>query len=148
MNTERFWGNVNKSGVCWEWCGRINPAGYGMYGPKLAHRLILPLVGQPPVPKGLFVDHMCRNRKCVNPIHLRVVTSRTNSVENSLSIPAQNFQKKFCKRGHPFSAENTYRYEYEPGKQGRVCKRCHYERQHRVVKTVRPMRPFHESAAT
>lgn len=42
------------------------------------------------IPDGLVIDHICRNRACCNPAHLRAVTTRINAVENSIGISAKN----------------------------------------------------------
>lgn len=66
---------------CWEWQGKILPNGYGaktMNGRfVLAHRWVWALLlGK--IPDGLVIDHVCQNRRCVNPFHLRVVTQAEN----------------------------------------------------------------------
>lgn len=79
---ERFWSKVEKSSGCWAWTGHKNRNGYGWtLGPKgkgeSAHRIAYELlVG--PIPEGLQIDHLCRNRACVNPDHLEPVTQRVN----------------------------------------------------------------------
>lgn len=111
---------------CWEWVGYIAPGGYGRFrhfGGKgtLAHRYSYMLhKGQ--IQDGLVLDHICRNRKCVNPRHLKAVPRGMNATENSFSPCAVNKRKEFCKRGHPLVAENLY-------KDGRgfgrgACKTC------------------------
>jgi hypothetical protein len=82
---ERFWSKVDKRGPneCWEWTASRNWAGYGKFGVSTAHgvegahRVSLWLSGRE-TPKGMHVDHLCRNPPCVNPNHLEVVTHREN----------------------------------------------------------------------
>lgn len=95
---------------CWRWTGTINNHGYGhfWYLGKVCrvHRVSLILAGVE-VPDGMDVDHTCRNRWCVNPEHLRVVTERVNAIENNGSPLAVNAKKTHCPHGHPYSPENT-----------------------------------------
>lgn len=70
------------SGGCWEWTGGRSAAGYGMIRDEgqvvvYAHRALYQLlVG--PIPEGLELDHLCRNRACVNPAHVEPVTHEEN----------------------------------------------------------------------
>lgn len=79
----RFWGKVNKHtpNGCWEW-GGSKTDGYGdikVNGKTVkAHRVAYELsVG--PIPDGKHLDHVCHNRACVNPAHIRVATNTQNS---------------------------------------------------------------------
>ena len=108
---------------CWMWMLAINPDGYGwarMRGLKqhrLAHRVAYEaFVG--PIPKGLQIDHVCRNRWCVNPSHLDPVT-QTENFERGIRARGEDTH---CRRGHEFTPENTRR----QGKAGmwRVCATC------------------------
>lgn len=82
-----------------------------------AHRVAYELfVG--PIPEGLTLDHLCRVRHCVNPLHLEPVTRGENTRRND-SAPSQNARKTHCIRGHALIPENLY-----PRKYGRQCKLC------------------------
>lgn len=109
---------------CIEWEGRKHSAGYGMIysgGKKIyAHRAAYESANGP-IPKGMHIDHICRNRRCVNPEHLRIVTPRQNALENSISVPSKNVIKMYCSVGHKYDKGNTY---YRPDGHGRMCKEC------------------------
>ena len=127
----RFWSRVNKTESCWEWTG-AKDKGYGqitMYlgqqggrAREKAHRAVFILEGVE-IPEGKVVDHICRNRACVRPDHLRFASMRENVLENSESFPALNKQKTHCKRGHELSKDNVWRSTYET-RGSRICRRC------------------------
>lgn len=106
-----FWEKVVKSQGCWQWTGYAVD-GYGQHAGTQAHRYAYTeLVG--PIPEGLTIDHLCRNRSCVNPDHMEPVT-RAENTRRAFAL------KTHCKRGHEFDAANTYR-----TKGGhRSCRKC------------------------
>jgi hypothetical protein len=68
---QRFWTRVQKTESCWLWTGGDDHSGYGHFyflgRNRKAHRVSYEMfVG--PIPDGLQVDHLCRNRACVNPV--------------------------------------------------------------------------------
>jgi hypothetical protein len=108
---DRFWAKVEPTGFCWNWVAGKTTAGYGSFslgkehGGKIdyAHRVSYELlVG--PIPEGLHLDHLCRNRGCVNPDHLEPVTCKTN-VQRSPTVGRHRAAE--CKRGHPLTGENV-----------------------------------------
>jgi len=79
---DRFWSKVNKTETCWLWTASKNAYGYGTFGigrkeTWLVHRYAWThLVG--PIPDGMELDHVCHVHNCLNPKHLRTVTSKQN----------------------------------------------------------------------
>lgn len=113
---------------CWKWLGNIDKAGYGqgswtVEGRRrtfLVHRLTYELfVG--PIPLGLTIDHLCRNRGCVNPEHLEPVTHQVNVLRGE-SFAAKEARQTHCLRGHEFTVGNTY---FNEKAKNRSCKICH-----------------------
>jgi hypothetical protein len=85
---EKFWANVRKADGCWEWMGS-KIRGHGrVSAPRTvyAHRLSYEL-HKGPIPQGLEIDHMCHNRACVNPEHLRAVTDKQNNENRAGANP-------------------------------------------------------------
>jgi hypothetical protein len=95
-------------GACWDWQGSRTNLGYGqlMLRKKtlLAHRVAWQLI-RGEIPAGLQLDHLCRNRGCVNPDHLEPVTVRKN-ILRGMAPPAKNARKTQCSRGHELSGPN------------------------------------------
>lgn len=125
---ERFWQCVDFSGDCWEWTKHL-VTGYGRFWigsaksgrAYQAHRYAYELlVG--PIPSGTHLDHLCRNRACVNPDHLEPVAPRINYLRGN-GAAARNARKETCKRGHPLSGDNLML--SSDGKRG--CRTCHNE---------------------
>lgn len=109
-------------GGCWEWTRALNSKGYGSYGHhgrvQSTHRLAYELlVG--PIPTGLHIDHLCRNRKCCNPEHLEAVSQRTNTLRG-VGFAATNAVKTHCKHGHEYTEANTY----TDSRGSRSCRTC------------------------
>jgi hypothetical protein len=105
---ERFWSRVSV-GDCWEWTGTVTRKGYGLvkfpdHRRKVVHRQAWEmLVG--PIPDGLDLDHLCRNRKCLNPDHLEPVTRRENLMRGA-TLARVNAQKTHCPQRHPYAGAN------------------------------------------
>jgi hypothetical protein len=124
---KRFWKRVNKTNNCWYW-DHENSFGYGKFGIKTkkgwtmrwAHRVAYELV-KGPIPKNLEIDHLCRNRLCVNPKHLEAVSKKENLLRG-IGNPANNARKTHCSRGHEFTFENTRHPKNDIRK--RDCRKC------------------------
>jgi hypothetical protein len=117
----RFDRMVEKGDDCWSWTGALDPYGYGRFNLRrktvLAHRFSYErFVGA--IPVGLELDHLCRNRRCVNPSHLEPVTGHEN-VLRSESPSALNARKTHCFRGHALSGDNLSRWNNH-----RICVAC------------------------
>lgn len=130
MNEQEFWASARRDdeGECLIWFRTKTSAGYGnvRFGGKThtAHRLAYELTNGP-VPKGMELDHLCRNRLCIDPTHLEPVTRRENILRGE-GPTARHARQTHCSRGHEFTPENTYR---RPGHNIRTCRTCQRERQ-------------------
>ena len=122
---------------CIEWTGWTNGDGYGQMYEEGHHGRITRIhrwsyeqfVG--PIPDGMQIDHLCRNRPCVRPSHLEPVTSRENTLRGE-GIAARRAAQTHCKRGHEFTPENT-----RVDGTSRVCRACARLRWHERKARVR-----------
>ena len=105
---------------CWQWVGTVSTNGYGQWGNRRAHRAVYEMY-KGPIPDGLQLDHLCRNRPCVNPDHLEPVTCREN-ILRGVGHTSQNARKTHCKRGHPLEGRNLRPDITRLG--GRGCRLC------------------------
>lgn len=111
---ERFQVKIEVAG-CWNWIACTDKDGYGVVlwqgHPKRAHRVVYELlVGL--IGEGLTIDHLCENKRCVNPDHMEPIPWRENYARWSSAIT-------HCKSGHPFIQR----------KGGKVCRICDARRQ-------------------
>jgi hypothetical protein len=127
----RFMEKVEKTKTCWLWKAG-SAGGYGRFwvGTRkegrtaLAHRIGYEIF-KGPVPDEMTLDHICRNRLCVNPMHLEPVPAVEN-VMRGISDPALNAKKTHCPRGHEYTPDNTY---IQQPQGWRHCRTCSKDRQ-------------------
>lgn len=119
----RFWrkASVSTDTGCWIWNASQLPGGYGCFhnpgGSRVAHRAAYEaLVG--PVPNGFELDHLCRERLCVNPEHLEPVTHAENMARGVQANATH------CQRGHEFTDDNIY---WQGRGRWRACRSCRKE---------------------
>lgn len=120
---ERFWGKVTElESGCLEWTG-TKTMGYGRFwwNSRLgqAHRFAYEFV-KGNIPKDMSLDHLCRNRGCVNPEHLEAVSLRENILRGD-GVAAIHARATHCPQGHPYDSDNTY----VTPKGHRDCRACH-----------------------
>jgi hypothetical protein len=135
----RFFAKVELTDSCWIWTAGKDPNGYARFwwstgrtsqavrrDPMVySYRWLYELTNGP-IADGLVIDHLCRNRACVNPDHLEVVTQRVNILRGT-GASARNARRTHCPKGHEYTSGNIYIHKRK-GTQGRDCKRCCGER--------------------
>jgi hypothetical protein len=126
---DRFWPNVSIQGNgCWNWIGHDNNVGYGLisYNGKQipAHRasLIIHGIKLPPADSTHECDHLCRNRACVNPEHIEIVTRGENMRRGEIYKKREEYlkNKTHCRNGHELKGDNL---RIDHGVH-RVCREC------------------------
>ena len=118
---------VDAATGCWLWTAWTDRDGYGRITvgiPRSAHRVAWEEF-RGPIPAGLHIDHLCRNRRCINPDHMEPVTPRENTLRGT-SIAVVNKVKTHCKSGHVYDEANTYRWRNR--RHCRSCNRAAHER--------------------
>ena len=132
---------IGRDNECWIYPGALR-YGYGVVSlsinkrPKTfyAHRLAYAhLCG--PIPEGLQIDHLCRNRACFNPAHLEAVTQQANIARGEAG--RKNMTKTLCAKGHELAGANVSIRTKASGRTFRVCLACKRERWHGVEKHYR-----------
>lgn len=121
---ERIEERIARTDGCWFWLGPLNADGYGSITVKGklvgAHRAsYVAYVGE--IPTGLVIDHLCRNRACVNPGHLEAVTHTENVRRGDSAVRGTH-----CGSGHEYTPENI--------RWIRQCVACHKQARVRYLK--------------
>ncbi len=139
----RFWSKVDKSpghgpkGDCWQWktgtqrygAFKVGSTTDGTCRDVMAHRYAY-ISTRGELPAGTELDHVCRNRKCVNPSHLEAVTHRVNMERGHWG------SKTHCPRGHRYAAPTTAIRIKKDGSRNRECLLCRREKAASRVKTA------------
>lgn len=128
---------------CVEWKGTRTPKGYGQVwrngAHQYAHRIAVEL-DRGPIPDGLVVDHICNNPPCINPRHLRVVTSRENTLRGN-APSARAARATHCPAGHPYAPPHLV-IRYDGSRACVTCRRAQqkaiYDRKARAAKEAAP----------
>lgn len=115
-----------EGGDCWLWTGRISRKGYGHM--KVLRRVIGAhraawMAYRGDIPEGLVIDHLCRNRACVNPWHLEPVTVQVNTQRGDLAGVVGRHRGVACLRGHVFSEHGVERRSRD-GYTRQICRLC------------------------
>lgn len=100
---------------CHLWTGRLDRDGYGMTPSGRRAHLVAWERAHGAIPSGLFVDHVCRVRRCVRPAHLELVTKRENELRKSFKY---RLKLTHCKNGHELKLPIVNRFG------GRLCRAC------------------------
>jgi len=117
FSEQRFWKHVSKTPYCWLWQGALNNSGYGSFRGVGAHRWAYEHF-RDAIPAGFEIDHLCRNKACVNPDHLELVSHRENSLRSG-GWAMRHATATHCPAGHPYDVTNT---NHRRGR--RYCREC------------------------
>ncbi|MGW5518483.1 HNH endonuclease signature motif containing protein [Nocardia africana] len=109
---------------CWNWTRAKSAAGYGVVRPAGSKQVVYTHRAsfefhRGPIPTGMDIDHLCRNRACCNPTHLEAVTHQVNMLRAPFTALDLHRNKTHCVNGHEFTPENTYQ-----ARSQRRCKTC------------------------
>lgn len=137
----RFQASVVRGPNCWTLVdGRMQIGYRSIWNPEMRHltygHRASWLLHRGPLTHGLEIDHLCKNKACVNPEHLEEVSHATNSRRHL------GWTEAACSAGHAMSGDNVYLWR---GK--RSCKTCNEERRRMAMKDPRRARLHRESQA-
>ncbi len=130
----RFFAKIeeNPETGCWNWNASLDKDGYGRFHWDAARKTVRAhqfaySYFREPIPAGLELDHLCRNRQCANPEHLEAVPHRVNVDRGEMYLI--NGSKTHCPQGHPYDEENTYNWVHKrTGQNRRQCRTCRHAR--------------------
>lgn len=135
----RIWAQApSDENGCLVWTGVLDPHGYGKIksGGRgySTHRIAWTWFNGREIPKGMTVDHLCRNRACCNPVHLDICTPGENALRSPMTLPSIHKAKTHCPQGHPYAGENLI----VNNKGNRWCRACgiEHKRAYRARKAV------------
>ena len=110
---------------CWVWRASRKASGYGRFwwrGRLVRAHIFAYQLYKGAIPESLELDHLCRNKACVNPVHLEAVSHKVN-VLRGVGITAQRAKQTHCLKGHVLLGINV---RIKPTRYGvqRVCRMC------------------------
>lgn len=130
---------INPETGCWDWKAAKQSKGYGCFGwggsgkSVLAHRWIYEHFNDVKIPEEMTIDHLCKNKGCVNPEHMEIVTRVTNSLRGS-----QNAAKTHCLHGHSIIDPANVKMRSDGRRTCLACRRrdCEKARAERALRKV------------
>jgi hypothetical protein len=141
INIKKIWAKLQVSGFCWHYGDykHKNHATVYFAGRRIGvHKVVYEyLVGL--VPEGYKLDHVCRNKRCVNPDHLEPVTHSENIKRAWKYSTKQGFEgagkrskvSTHCRKGHNLSDVGVLLSKRANGTERKKCRACQHDAQER-----------------
>jgi len=137
----RLLSKIKVVGNCWVRTISVHTDGYSVFDYKgrdiMSHRASYLLFKGDLDPK-LTIDHLCRNRACINPEHLEQVTMKENVHRSPFTRASINSKKTHCPQGHKYTTKNTKMINTGKSRKCRICdikqKRKHYDKNIQKIK--------------